>query len=192
MRTHPTKRALGRSGFSIIEMVVTLVLVGIMATVTYSTLRVSEQRQVEMAATQLVRDLEFARTRALSTRQAVRVRFHQNQDRYRIFLDHNDDGAFSENQTEMSAVGRPADIYFEDGVIYAIGTLPQFPGHTSGDPIPLSRNRIEFDERGLVTPTGDSGLVYLTHEDDRDIGSVVVIYPSGTFRAFIWRDGAWH
>ncbi len=65
----------GRAGFTMIELVVVVLIVGVMTAIISPTFRMSEERRVENMAQLMVAHLEMARTQALGNRQMVRIDF---------------------------------------------------------------------------------------------------------------------
>ncbi len=71
-----------RRGMSLVEMLMVVVMIGLMVAFALPRMRVSPLTHARNAADQLVRDLEQARVRALSTRSLVRVVFDPTANRY--------------------------------------------------------------------------------------------------------------
>ena len=62
-------------GFTLIEMLFVIVFIGITMAITVPRMRRTPKQTVRAAALELARDLEVARSRALSTKKRVRVVF---------------------------------------------------------------------------------------------------------------------
>ena len=75
LRLKPRRRLSGRRGFSLIELLTVITVMGIMMTIALPYMRVSPQTKVRSAGRDLVRYLEVIRTRALSTKKSVRLTF---------------------------------------------------------------------------------------------------------------------
>ncbi len=82
----------GRRGFTLIEMIFVLAMMGILFAITIPRIRVSTNKKVRLVAQQLVRDLEVARTRALATKQNARIVFNEGDNSYTGYLDDDRDG----------------------------------------------------------------------------------------------------
>lgn len=192
-------------GFTIVEMVAVLALIGTVAAIAIPrALKPSPYMEADHAARALVNDLEGARTRAMAARRRVRVAFDVNKDFYAAFMDVSGDrtGSISETADEARAVGLlvrgknamgipglplPAGVTFGAG---SVGTGP-LGTSISGDFVALDSDRVEFDVRGMVTPLGAGGVVYLVHEDDPSAVAAVTISGGGAFQAWRYRNGKW-
>lgn len=192
-------------GFTILEMVTVLALFGAVAAIAIPrALRPSPYMEVDHAARAMVNDLEAARMRAMAAKRRVRVAFDVNKDFYAAFMDVSSDrtGAISETAEEARAMGvlvrgnnamgipgqpLPAGVAFGAG---SVGTGP-LGASISGDFVALDSDRVEFDVRGMVTPLGSGGVVYLVHEDDPSAVAAVTISGGGAFQAWRYRNGKW-
>ncbi len=72
-----------RKGFTLIEAITVVVMVGLMMAIGIPYLRISPYREVRNAGMQLARDFEAVRTRALATRSAARIVFDPSGAGYR-------------------------------------------------------------------------------------------------------------
>ena len=93
-----------RKGFTLIEMLIAITVASVMMAIAIPFMKVSTSRRVRTAASQLTRDLELARTRALSTRFTVRLRFDESGKFYIGYADENRDGVFTESVAETQAL----------------------------------------------------------------------------------------
>ncbi len=57
--------------------------------------------------------------------------------------------------------------------------------------ITLPGSRVEFDSRGLTTPMGTGGVIYLRHEVKATAVTAIAVSPAGSIRLWTWRNGAW-
>ena len=78
----PSDASRARRGFTIIELLAVMMIVGIMMAVMLPKFRISEKTEVQLAGIQLAQDMDIARTRALSTREQVRVAFYGSTRKY--------------------------------------------------------------------------------------------------------------
>ncbi len=100
-------RISGLQGFTAVELVVVLLLMGTMAALAIPrAIKQTPQQEVDRAARQLVRDLEQARLRAMASKRVVRVAFYPAQGYYAAVALTTADG---ESTSEMSA--EAADAY---------------------------------------------------------------------------------
>jgi prepilin-type N-terminal cleavage/methylation domain-containing protein len=185
------RRARTRSGFTLIELAIVMVLVGILAVVVYPRMRVSPSRKVAMAARQLAAELDMARTRAMSSKRAARIVFDVGGGGYTGYLDVNNDSVFAQDAAESLALqmgGRrplPSDVQFGRGAAGAI------PTDSVGGVVTFANSRVEFDSRGVTSPFGSGGTVYFVHRDDASAVAAVAVSPSGSMRVWVYRNGAW-
>lgn len=182
-----------RRGFTLIEMLVVVTIMGLMLTIIVPRMRTSPGQHVSLAARQMVRDLEATRARALTTRRATRVCFNPSvAGDYAGFLDDDNDGSIGETDAEVEALQSFPARNFENGVIYSKGNAPGIPGDTLALAINLSDDDVDFDSRGIPAPFGAGGVVYLSHPDNLDFVTAIQIQAAGSFRLWYWRSGGWH
>jgi Tfp pilus assembly protein FimT len=185
----PTLRS--RRGTSLIEVVMVITLIGLMAAILVPRLRVSATTKTRHAADQLVRDLELVRTRAMSTRAATRVVFTTGSRSYTAYMDWDRNGVFGLTTAESDSVGGFRNRVLQDNVVYGRGATPDIPSIPGGGNITFTGSAITFDARGLTTPFGARGVVYLTHPTDPTALSAVSVTPGGAIRRWVYRSGAW-
>ncbi len=65
-------------------------------------------------------------------------------------------------------------------------------GHEASSAVVLANGDfVEFDSRGMVTPPGSGGVIYLTHEEIGSAVSAVTITGASAFRTWVFRGGEW-
>ena len=180
-----------RRGFTMIEVVTVMTIVALMMAIVAPRFRISEAMEVQLAARQLAQDLDFARARALATRASVRVSFESNPAAYAGYLDDNDDGTISESDDERIALRGFGHRELSDRLEYARGSVPEVSGVASGGAISFSDSRVDFDSRGLVTPMGASGAVYIRHKAKPEHVAAVAVTAAGNVRIWTWHEGQW-
>ncbi len=179
-------------GFTLIEAIVVLSIVGVVLGIAAPKMRVSPVRKVRTTAIQLQRDLELSRTRALSTKKTTRFKFDVSGNAYQGYLDHDRNGLIEETAAESDALhafGRrelPKDLKF------GLGTPGRIPeDSTGGSAVTFANDLVEFGSRGVTIPFGVRGVVYLVHRDDPDAVAAIGVSGSGSFKVWAYRDGAW-
>lgn len=176
-------------GFTILELLIVLAIVGITFGIVAPRFRMSEQTAVQLAGMQLAQDIDVTRTRALSTRKLARVSFDALDPQYGGYLDHDGDGVIAESATEWQALRGFGERALPSGVIFGRGTAPAIPDDASAGAITFRDQRVEFDSRGLVVPMGNGGVVYLANRADPSAVVAVSVTPSGNTRLWTWRAG---
>jgi prepilin-type N-terminal cleavage/methylation domain-containing protein len=198
-----TQGSASKHGFSLVEMVIVILLIGLVASLALPRgIKTTPRQQVDRATRQLVRDLEQARMRAIAAKRRVRVRFDASKSFYTAFLDvtASRSGEFEETAEEArasrlvfrgSSSGIPG-IRLPKQVRYGYGAASTGPlGSSTSEAIELLDGRIEFDSRGMAVPLGSGGTIYLLHAEDHSTVAAVTISGSGAFRAWRYRDGQW-
>jgi prepilin-type N-terminal cleavage/methylation domain-containing protein len=178
-------------GFTLIEMIFVLAMMGILFAITIPRIRVSPAKKVRMAAQQLVRDLEVARTRALATKKNARVLFDVGGNAYAGYLDDDRDGVFALTQDESRALGARGRVELPRTVQFGIGSASAIPDDPGAPPITLAGNRVEFGARGVTEPFGSRGTIYLVHRNDPNAVAAVSITAAGSFQWWTFVGGAW-
>ncbi len=180
-----------RQGFTLIELLIVVVVAGVMMAVLVPRFRISPDTEVQLAAMQLAQDIDLARTRALSTRSAVRVRFVSGSRNYTGFLDNDNNGAIGETQTERDALRGFATRTLPTRINFGRGSAGAVPDDGGSSAITFGGSIVEFDSRGLTTPMGVGGVVYLRQETSTSAVAAVAVSPSGSVRLWTWRSGGW-
>ena len=178
-------------GLSLAELVVAMALLGLVMTVAIPRLYVSAERRVEIAASQLVRDLDLARTKAIASRKAVRLVFDSSLGAYKAYGDHDRDRTIMETTQEADEVQGLGRSKLEAHVKFGRGSSTPFPGDLGSGPITLASEKLQFDSRGMTVPFGASGLLYLQHAEHPEIVAVVTVSGSASFRMWKFKDGEW-
>ncbi len=189
MRSRASRRR--RAGITLLEIIVAMSILGLMAGMAVARLRVTPSQRVRAAGVQLAQDLESARTRALSTRRAARVVFDVAGGRYRGYLADPGVTTFAQSAAEADALGTLRDRPLMEGVTFGRGSAPRLTGDPGTASVTLGSSRVDFNSRGLTTPFGARGTIYLTHRDDPTSAVAVAVSGAGSFRVWIHRSGGW-
>lgn len=177
-----------RRGYTMVELVMVMVILGILTAVGVTRLRETPRQAADGAARQVVQDLELARTRAYSSRSAVR--FVVDDTSYRFFLDVDRDSTFAESAAERDAYGTGAERRLDPRLRFGRGALPAVPG----DSVPVTpgaEHRFRFDRRGIPEPFGTSFTLYVGHEADARSATALTVTAAGNVRLWTFTDGAW-
>ena len=180
-----------RRGYTLVEMLVVMIMVATMMAIALPQLRIAGSTRVQLAGMQLAQDLDLARTRALSTRSSSRVSFASSARKYTGYLDDNTDGTIGETIAERDALRAFATRELPDNVTFGRGSATAVPGDGTSTAITFASARVNFDARGLVTPTAAGGVVYLQDMTDPTAVTAVAVSPAGNMRLWTWRNGAW-
>ncbi len=194
---------MGERGITVIELVVVMLMFAVVATVALPrAVKSSPEQQVDLAARALMRDLEQVRMRAIAAKRQVRVHIDRSKDFYAAFMDITADrqGTIGETTKEAQASGLLArgseggipGVPLPRRVTFGAGAATTGPRDVSiADPVSLTNDRVDFDARGLVTPAGAGGTVFITHEDDPTAVAAVSISGASAFRTWRFRGGQW-
>jgi prepilin-type N-terminal cleavage/methylation domain-containing protein len=191
-RTTALRRGV-RRGVTMIELVVVVAMIGVMLAIVGPRFRVNEGIEVQMAGMQLVHDLELARTRALATRSAVKFMFESDVDEeaWVGYLDHDRDGTIGESEAERLALRGFGRRPMPARVTFGRGSADPLPIDSEGSAITFEDATVWFDTRGLTTPLGAAGVIYLTSSRDDSRVTAISVSGSGAMRLWTWRQGIW-
>ena len=180
-----------RRGFTLIELLVVVVMVGLMLKIVVPRFRVSNSTKARQVADQLVRDLETVRARALATKSISRVAFNVAGNAYTGYLDSNRDGVLGQTAAETAALSMFRTRALTTGVKFGRASTPDLPGYTGAGATTLPSTRIDFDSRGLTTPLGTKGVIYMVSTTDTTAVTAVSISGAGGIQAWVYKGGAW-
>ena len=172
-------------------MLIVITMIGIMAAIVVPRMRVSSKTRVRQAAVQLVKDIEQTRTRALTTRSRTRIAFVAGSNNYTGYLDINRDTVFAQSTAERDSLRTFRTRALAEGVVYGRSTATDIPTLPGAGNITFANTRVEFDTRGLTTPFGSSGVVYLTHPSDVTAIAAVTVTAGGSIRRWVFQGGTW-
>jgi Tfp pilus assembly protein FimT len=185
------ERRRGIRGITLIEILVVIVMIGIMLALVVPRFRVSPRTKVRQVADQLVRDLELARGRALSTRSWTRVRFDQAGGSYTGFQDFNRDSIFAMTAEETDSLRGFRSRTLTDDVVFGRGTAPDVATAPGPGVITFPGGLIDFDARGLTNPFGTKGVIYLSHPGDPNALAAVTVTGGAGIRAWLYDGTTW-
>ncbi len=192
MGTVDTKKArMRRNGFTLIELITVLAMVGVILAIAIPRMRVSPVRKVGSAARQLAGDLEGARNRSLSAKRASRVVFDVAGNTYVGYLDDDGDGTFAQSQSETQALRVLSRRDLAVDVRFGRGGVGPVPGDAGSGAVTFDNDRVEFDTRGITLPFGERGTIYFVYRDDPNVVAAVAVSGSASFKIWVYRGGQW-
>jgi prepilin-type N-terminal cleavage/methylation domain-containing protein len=180
-----------RRAFTLIEIMAVLIVIGVMSAMVVPRFRVTPATETRLAARQLVRDIEQVRTKALATKRLTRLVFDANAGTYTAYMDHDNDGTIAETVTERNAINLGGIRELDEDVVIGRGSAPIIAGEVSGNAVTLASNSVTFDRRGLPTPFGSRGAVYLTAASDASAVWAVQLSGAGGIRLWRYLNSAW-
>jgi len=178
-----------RRGFSLIEILIVIVLIGLMLSIVVPRFRISQFTKTRAVADQLARDLEAARSRALATRSLARIVLDPAAGTYTGYLDNDRDGALAQSAVETAALEVFRTRGLDRDIQFGRGAAPDVPGFAGPGSVTLPNSRVDFDSRGLTTPLGTSGVVYLRSATDTTAVTAVTVSAAAGIQTWSYRGG---
>jgi prepilin-type N-terminal cleavage/methylation domain-containing protein len=185
------RRVRGSSGYTLVEVATVMVVIGILTAIVYPRMRISPIRTVATAARQLAAEVDVARTRAMAAKQGARLVFDVAGGAYTGYLDVDNDSVFDESTAESVALRMGGRRPLPDDVGFGRGAAGAVPTDSAGGVVTFPNARLDFDARGVTSPFGTRGTVYLVHRRDPKAVAAVAANPSGALRVWVYRNGAW-
>lgn len=183
-----------RKGFTIVELLVVLAIMSVALAVALPRFKASPSQKVKAAATQLVRDMEMARTRALGSKRAAELVFNVTGNSYVGYLDDDGNGTFKETATEMRALRWPGVSELSPDVQFGRGSVTgPVPGDTStAGAVTFATSRVTFGTNGVTTPFGSGGTIYVVSKTKPAVVAAVSVTGAGSFKVWLYKgNGAW-
>lgn len=178
-------------GITLIEILVVIVMMGVLLAILIPRFRISPHTRVRQVADQMVRDLELARGRALSTRSWARVVFDPATQTYTGYLDFDRDSVFALSADEIDSLHGFRQRPLNDDVVYGRGAAPDVPGAPGAAVINFPGNAVDFDARGLTNPFGTRGVIYLSHPGDPNAIAAVTVTGGAGIRTWLYNGTTW-
>lgn len=181
------------NGFTLIELITVMAVVAAMMAIVAPKLRVTAKTKARIAARQLMIDLEQARNRSLSQKRKVQVTFNTVANSYTAYADHDGDGVITESATERSTLNAFGVRALESGIVFGRGNATAgIPSEAGVGAVTFAGSAAAFDTRGLPTPVGTIGTVYITTTSDPSAVYAVSMTAAGSYRFWSFKpDGSW-
>lgn len=180
-----------RAGFTLIEMMIVVVVMGLAMMIAVPRFRASSKTKARMAATMLTSDLELARSKAMAHRAMVRVVFDAATDSYTGYLDFDRDGLIGQTPAERDSLHGFGTRTLQSDATYGRASQPDITDFAGGGDITFPTPQINFDGRGLTTPFGTRGVVYVQLADDTAAVAAVTVSGAGGIRLWTTEGGYW-
>jgi prepilin-type N-terminal cleavage/methylation domain-containing protein len=181
-----------RAGFTLVEMLIVIVVMGLGMMIMVPRLRVSDQTKARAAASLLAADLEAARSKAMAYRAVVRVVFTPATNSYTGYLDFNRDGVIGQSVAERDSLHLYGGTRtLPNGVTYGRATQPDITDFPGAGSITFPTPQIDFDARGLTTPFGTRGVIYVRRPGDNTAVAAVTVSGAGGIRIWTSEGGTW-
>lgn len=186
----PATRA-GRSGFTLIEMLIVIVVMGLGMMIAVPRFRASDKTKVRQAATQLTADLELARAKAMARRANVRVVFNTATNSYTGYLDFDRDGVINQTTAERDSMMAFGTRTLPNGATFGRAGQADITNFAGAGAITFPTPQVNFDGRGLTTPFGTRGVLYVQLASDTGAVAAVTVSGAGGIRLWTTEGGYW-
>jgi len=180
-----------RHGFTLIEMLIVIVVMGLAMMIMVPRFRVSAKTKARQAATQLAADLEVARSTAMAKRATVRVVFDAATNSYTGYLDFNRDNVFAQSTAERDSLHAFGTRVLPTGASFGRAGQVDITNFAGAGAITFPTPQVNFDGRGLTTPFGTRGVVYLQFAGDTAAVAAVTVSGAGGVRLWTSEGGSW-
>lgn len=180
-----------RAGFTLVEMMIVVVVMGLAMMVAIPRFRASDKTKARQAATQLTADLELARAKAMARRANVRVVFDAATNSYTGYLDWDRDGVIGETTAERDSLNAFGTRTLPNSATFGRSGQADITNFAGAGAITFPTPQINFDGRGLTTPFGTRGVVYVQLAADTGAVAAVTVSGAGGIRLWTTEGGYW-
>lgn len=181
----------GRAGFTLVEVIIVIVVIGLATMIAVPRFRASPKTKARMSATRLAADLELARTQAMARRTAVLVTFNTADNSYTGYLDFDRDGTITQSTAERDSLHAFGTRTLAEGAQYGRASQADITDFTGAGNITFPSPQVTFDARGLTSPFGTRGVVYVQYPGDTAAVAAVTVSGAGGVRLWTTEGGSW-
>jgi prepilin-type N-terminal cleavage/methylation domain-containing protein len=180
-----------RAGFTLIEMLIVIVVMGLAMMIAVPRFRVSDKTKARQVATQLAADLEVARSKAMAHRATVRVVFDAATNSYTGYLDFDRDNVLAQSTAERDSLHAFGTRVLPTGASFGRAGQVDITNFAGAGAITFPTPQVNFDGRGLTTPFGTRGVVYVHLAADTGAVAAVTVSGAGGVRLWTSEGGYW-
>jgi prepilin-type N-terminal cleavage/methylation domain-containing protein len=180
-----------RAGFTLIEMVIVIVVMGIAMMIAVPRFRASDKTRARQVASQLAADLELARSKAMAHRATVRVVFDASTRSYTGYLDFDRDNVIAQSTAERDSLHAFGTRVLPTGASFGRAGQVDITNFAGAGAITFPAPQVNFDGRGLTTPFGTRGVVYVQLAADTGAVAAVTVSGAGGVRLWTSEGGSW-
>jgi len=176
---HGFRRARGRDGFSIVDMAVTLVLLGVLLSIGVATFDNSAYR-LDASLSQVIHRSRVARSLAVLRQHDVIVEFDEANPAVVVHEDADNDGARDPGERVMR-------YPLEEGTRFTRGSAPALGGFAV-PAVSFTNGRVTFRRDGSCS---EEGAVYVGRDVEKNPRAVVFSRATGYTRIFRFTGSNW-
>jgi Tfp pilus assembly protein FimT len=172
-------------------MLIVIVVMSIALSVAIPFFRATAKTRARQAATQLTADLELARAKAMARRARVLVVFSPASNSYTGYLDFDRDGTIAQTAAERDSLQAFGTRTLQTGATFGRAGQVDIPTFAGAGAITFPASQLMFDGRGLTSPFGTRGVVYVQVAGDTAAVAGVTVSGAGGVRLWTSEGGTW-